>query len=216
MNKEQFEILIDLLKSLYPVFLAIMSILLTALLGFFTKRIDFANDYFKLIIGKRLKAYESIEKLMGLFLIESRNPDGKVVNAFLLPDFIDQETGERLPLVNLLAKLNIVFYQNEQWLSKEFGEMLKVFLQLCSDIDGPEILHSNLQHNRLFEDCLKRAIERREDLDKSAKSVMKQFHRDFASIHDVTGFLKEKNENVHIMLRIVKLLEAIRRLWRSP
>ena len=210
MTPEQFETLIGTLQGLSGVLGVLAGAAVTVGLGLMTKRVDFTNDYLKHIIAKRLKAYESVESILAVFLMEARTDGGETVHSFMLANFAMPHTNEKILLVNLLARLNVAFSQNKHWLSDDLTEKIQAFLYLCTDIDGPHLNISRMQGSTVYEYCLEKALENKAAISQSLDAIMNQFYIDFENIHEVTGFLRRNQRKVHIWTRLAQTMQRLR------
>lgn len=141
--------------------------------GWFTlrgKRNDYANEYYKLVLARRVQAYEEVERLINMVKTAVLDRDGRPYHMLFSKD--DDKQG----VYNLL----FAAMSNALWLSDELFELTREFNLLLyrhGDSEGGLIEFGKIHYREIAD--LRTKIE-------------KVHLRDMLTLHEVPRFLKSK------------------------
>lgn len=135
-----------------------------------SQRNSYRDDYFKLIITKRLAAYEYVSQLIANLKLSSIDADNKPYHLLIANDNIILSLGQSLT--------------NNLWLSNKMTDILtelnKITFKISSDDENVRIRQAKEHYDEIgkirieMENCLK---------------------KDLQELHDVKGFLKIRTKN---------------------
>ena len=153
---------------------ALISGLVSALVsGWFnlrTKQSEYANAYYKLILERRLAAYEEVEKLIGSIKVAVTDAENRPYHMLFSDD--DGHTGVYKSLVGIMSK--------SLWLSDELFELTRQLNLLVYGKAGEDV--GLIEFGKLNYETI--AVLR---------VKMEKIHtKDMLTLHDAPAFLKSK------------------------
>lgn len=157
---------------------SIVSSIFTLIINNFTQNKSFKNDYYKLVINKRMEAYQYIDNQLKSMKLTVLDDDAMPYHSMFGGDqqFIYANQHDLL-----LARANGI------WLSDSMENSLSELNQLLFEINSN--LTDNVNSNVvLAKKYYSRIVDTRE-------KVENQLRKDMLVLYDVKGFLKEKKKS---------------------
>lgn len=154
---------------------AIVSGLVAALSNWRLAQSQYRNEYFKVVVNRRVGAYENVERLIASLKTAVLDEDKRLYHYVLCGE------GDTKAICEVL----IAVTSNTLWLSQELISASRQINQL--------VLHSPVNEARLVAYC-------KENYEKVAElraAMEKAYAKDMLSLHDVKGFLKKRSKITH-------------------
>lgn len=161
---------------------SLLTAFITIIANWFLQKDKYKKEYYKLILQRRLQAYELIDEY-----ISNANMRTLIGNE-LYPTFILEEEFFGIHLVRIFE-----VKKHTRWISKELTEKLTEYNALLINIDN-EI---NLTMDRKLV-----AINNLEKIRNFQNEISNILMTDFRDLHNIKSFLKNKNEEKLIKFEI--------------
>ncbi len=174
---------------------AIGATLLTCIFNLWSKNTDYKNDYYRKVIDKRLKAYESLEKIAGVF--ESTRCDfatDKITLAEVETECHSCFTN-RFFVARTIKKIGEI---NDQslWISSKIHNKINEINDLllsCSE----EAIDFNLQESNDSElEIIRFGVDNFSKINKMHIELRRLIANAMMILYDVKGFLKERGNDL--------------------
>lgn len=160
---------------------SIVSSIATWLIGNSAQKKSFKNDYFKLVINKRMEAYQYIDNQLKTMKLSVLDDDGKPYHSMFYGNLNTIYSNQR---DIILARTNGI------WLSTAMENELSGLNQLLFEINNnlTDVIDNNVVVAKKY---YSQVVESRE-------KVENQLRKDMLVLYDVKGFLKEKRKSGYV------------------
>lgn len=155
-----------------PILVVIISVLTSWIVSLSLKHMDYKNDYRKMIINKRIKAYEELEKIFFEFNIVKTHKKKKYLKIFTDAD-------SAFKFNKLIAR---TLASQKLWIDTKTYILCGNLLDLCKIENGK----SSLKHG----------IKNFTKIDKLGSKLEFSIISDLKTLHDTDKYLENKGNNL--------------------
>lgn len=160
---------------------SILSSVATWLIGNHAQNKSFKNDYYKLVINKRMEVYQHIDNQLKAMKITTLDDDAKAYHSMFYGD-------QKIVFANQhelsLARANGIWLSND--MENALSDLNKVLFEINQDITDD--IESNVALAKMY---YTKVADTRE-------KVEKQLRKDMLELYKVKRFLKEKKKTGYI------------------
>ena len=156
---------------------ATVAAIISALANLWMYKRKYKDDYFKMVVNKRIEAYALVEDVYKILKTKVSDDLGKTAFSII---FSDKE------FLNKFHKKLYDAMSNNVWLSNDINDDLQYFNSMlllshkAINETGIDIQTLGKQKNSIFTEIY--------------TNIEKHYTKDMLSLHDVEGFLKSKNK----------------------
>lgn len=164
---------------------SILSSVATWLIGNHTQNKSFKNDYYKLVINKRMEAYEHIDNQLKTMKITTLDDDAKPFHSMF---YGNQKTISENQNNLIIARANGIWLSNA--MENELSELNKILFDINHEITDDIANNVSIAKSYYYKVAASR------------EKVEKQLRKDMLELYKVKRFLKEKRKIGYVEYKV--------------